>query len=145
MKKCMITLNVLCMAFALSSCEKEDVLISADKLPDTAKSFIRTHFENKTLLVVSYDKDFREKEYKASFDDGTTISFDKNGHWDEIHDPSGISEKIVPAGISSFVESKHADALIIGLDKNKKSIETDLNNGIELRFDLNHNFIGYTD
>lgn len=145
MKKLFLTLAaILAIAPALVSCDKEDKLIGENELPARAAEFIKEHFSGIKISAIMLDRDLFEKTYEVFLADGSNLDFDKNGDWTDIECHStAVPGNIVPEKIRSYVTSNHASRQIVGIDRDKHDYELELDNGLDLKFDLNFNIIGY--
>ncbi|MGL5563040.1 MAG: PepSY-like domain-containing protein [Tannerellaceae bacterium] len=147
MKKSLFLLAMLVMSFGFFiSCDNDDdTLISYNKLPVAAQEFVQSYFDESKVINVFYDKDYSDREYKVIFADGSTISFDRSGEWEEIYMPFGIKDALIPIKILDFVDARHPNARIVQIDRDRRDIEIELSNGLDLIFDLNYNFVRYDD
>ena len=129
----------------LIACDKEEI-ISTERLPEPAQEFIQKYFSNNNILQVKYEKDGREKRYNVLFNSGDRIEFYKNGEWKNIECiASEVPNEIIPQTINNFVQNKHPNKKIIKIEKEKRYIEIQLSNDIEIRFNKSYTFIGYDD
>lgn len=144
MKKLFLLLiSVAMVSTIFASCDDNEKFISYEELPVGAKQFIANNFGADNILSVEYDRDMKGAEYEVKFNNGAEVNFDKNGNWDEISVPSGINSDLVPEKVQTYVQSHHANALIVSMDKDKREFDVELNNGLDLVFDTNYNFIRY--
>lgn len=139
----MISLVMVTSIFA--SCDDNDKFISYEALPVGAKQFIVNNFGADNIISVEYDKDLKGAEYEVKFSNGAEINFDKNGNWDEITVPGGISRDLIPEKVYNYVQTHHVNALIISMDKDRREFDVELNNGLDLVFSNNYDFIRYDD
>lgn len=147
MKKSLFLLAMLVMSFGFFiSCDNDDdKQIPYEKLPVAAQEFLERYFEGSEIRAIFYDKDSSDCEYEVTFVDGSTVSFDRLGEWEEIYMPFGIHKDLIPLKILDFVDATHPNARIIQIDRDRRDIEVALNNGLDLIFDLNYNFVRYDD
>lgn len=133
---------------ALWSCDvyaDNDKMIQSDYLPMQAKEFISNYFNG---IEVSYAKEEREAlvltGYEVMFSNGDKVEFDKKGQWTDVDCKySVVPTGIVPTEIANYVTQKHPQEKIVQIDCDKRDYELELSNGIELKFDLKYNLIGY--
>ena len=147
MKTTKFLLVVILAVTTLFSAEAgNDKPISFDQLPETSKVFIREYFKEADISYAKIDRDLFSKSYEVYFINGNKIEFDKKGEWDTVEClkceiPSGI----VPALIAKYVEKNHPDFTIVKIERNRRNYEIELNNELEIKFDLAYNVIGYDD
>ena len=146
--------NLLLFAFALggivtlSSCDKdkdEEGTMTYSNLPIEARNFVSTYLAGGEITKIGFEKDDHGMEYEVYFADRSKIGFDSNGEWDDIYVPEGINRDIIPGKILSYTDEKHPDSFIVELDKETYGMEAELNNGLDLFFDREYNFIRYDD
>lgn len=99
--------TVLAVAAALSvSCFSAAAHVPAtvegSDLPVEAKSFIKKHFDGKT--IVKYEKKFWSNSYELELSDGTDLDFDSKGKCTEVSAPDHavlstvLVRELLPAG-----------------------------------------------
>lgn len=121
--------------------------ISRDEsvLPQAAKSILNDNFKAKISLI-KIDKSFGSvKEFEVILNDGTEISFDKNGNWNEIEMPGNksVPGSFVLKNISDYIKKVHSGQKIVGIEKERGGFNIELSNGIDMKFDKSGNFLRY--
>ncbi|RXE69944.1 hypothetical protein ED328_00800 [Muribaculaceae bacterium Isolate-001 (NCI)] len=146
MKKLLMVLAIL-IGIAGYGFAKDIYAHDASVLPKAAQSIIAKNFKAK-VSVVKMDKDFgRVTEYEAILADGTEISFDRDGNWDniEVNKSKSVPAALVPKGIRNFVAKQQPGQRIVGIDKERSGYDVELTNGIDLKFNKAGQFIRYDD
>jgi hypothetical protein len=124
----------------------KDKAITIDQLPQTAQQLIKKYFSNTEVSYAKMETDVFDKSYEVIFVNGCKVEFDKKGEWKEVNCKyAEVPAGIVPSKIQEFLTKNHSNAKVLEIDKDKRDYELKLNNGIELRFDLKENFMGYDD
>lgn len=146
MKK-IILLLALSFGMAFSGMAKDTYAHDASALPQAAQTTVTNNFKAKVSVVKIEKTMGRVHEYEAVLSDGTEISFDRNGNWDniEVANNASIPARLIPAGITEYVNSHHPHTRIVGINKERHGYDIDLSNGIEMKFDKNGQFIRYDD
>ncbi|MDO4771379.1 PepSY-like domain-containing protein [Porphyromonas sp.] len=114
----------------------EDRPIRFEQLPEAAKAFVRTHFNESDVTLVLLDKEVLSTSYEVKLVDGMSIDFDAKGEWKDVD--GGFVEvpsAIIPAKIASFVNANHARTKIVKISRNRRFYEVELNNDLEIVFD----------
>lgn len=145
MKK--VTISILFMVFALSldACTKERI-ISFDQLPQKAQTIITTYFSIEEVMIVKLDKDDLQIEYDVKLKNGTELTFDSKGDLIEIDcHRQRVPDGLVPENVRAFVTANHPTAFVTEWSKNKFRLKVELNNGLELVFNNDGDFIRYED
>lgn len=146
MKKIWILFAAIAL-IAAGACARDTYAHDASVLPKAAQATIANNFKSK-VTVVKIEKDFgRVSEYEVILSDGTEISFDRVGNWDNVEtaETSSVPKAFVPQGIREFVSKNHNGARIIGIDKERSGYEVELSNGIEMKFNKAGQFLRYDD
>ncbi len=122
--------------------DDDDQVISADKLPAAAKSFIADHFPGDKISFATVDRDIDEVSYYALLASGTKIEFDSTGAWEEVScRNASVPASIVPDQIEAYVTANYAGMRIIEIESNLHGYDIKLSNGVEIDFDKNGNML----
>lgn len=136
--KQLITLTICLFAFFGVSQADEDKPIQVNQLPKKAQEFIKQHFAKHSISYAKMEKDFWEKNYDVVFVNGDKIEFDKNGNWENIDCKfSEVPTTIIPQQIIDHLSKHYPQAKVIQIEKNSRGYEVELNNKIEIKFNLN--------
>lgn len=143
MKK-MILLFACLLALPFTVLADDDKPIRVDQLPQPAQQFLNQHFAGFEVAFAKEESDWFDRSYEVFFVDGNKVEFGKNGDWKEIDcSRSELPAGVVPAEIRRYVEQKYTGLRLVKIDRDTRDYEVELSNGIELKFDLKYNLIGY--
>ncbi len=148
MKGSIILTMAIFAAVSLSACNHEDKkVIQFGELPQAAQTFVDTHFADKQVSIVYHDTELADKDYEVIFTDGANIDFSKKGEWTEVEDrdTNGVPTAIMLQGIVDYVSSNFAGQYVVQLGKERSNYEVELNNGVEMVFDKEGQFLRYDD
>ena len=100
--------------------------------------FVTQHFPNATVQMVMPDDD----DIDVVLNDYTKIEFRRNNEWKKVdceHSTTftAVPATLVPEQITAYVTANFPNAIIKKLEKNFRSWEIELNNGLELKFNSN--------
>ncbi len=110
-----------------------------EELPAAARTFIGTHFADAKVTLATVDRGLFTT-WDVIFSDGTQIEFDSRGQWTEIDCRRGfVPEAALPAGVASFLREHYPDARVRDIERDGRYFDVNLNNRLELTFDLNGN------
>ncbi len=117
----------------------------ASVLPKAAQTTIANNFKAKVSLVKIEKELGRVSEYEVILNDGTEISFDRDGNWEnvEVNVSKSVPSAFVPKAISTYVKANQPGQRIIGIEKERNGFEVELSNGIDMIFDKTGKFIKY--
>lgn len=139
----MILSVVLFQNFTYADSER---MISIEQLPVAAQKFLKTHFANQPLTYAKVDGYMFDVDYEVRLADGTKIDFDRKGNWTNVErKATALPEKLVPTKIAEYVAKYYAGTKVVKIERNKRSYEVELSNGLELTFDTRFNLINVDD
>ncbi len=144
MKRILMILAIVLGVVAGASA-KDTYAHDASVLPKAAQTELAKNFKAKVSLV-KIDKDFgRISEYEVILDDGTEVTFDKNGNWEnvEVNNSKSVPSAYVPKAIADYVKKNQNGARIVGIEKERNGYEVELSNGVDMKFDKAGNFLRY--
>lgn len=86
-------------------------------------------------------------EYEVKLDNAIELEFNSKNQVKEIKSRSGIKlpDSVIPPSILSYVKANYRQNSIVEWELKKKKQEIELENGIELEFDLNGKFLRIDD
>ena len=85
---------------------------------------------------IERDAEVQGTVYEVSLNDGTVVLFSQNGAWGTIDCKwEAVPASLMPASLTSFVESKFDGAKVVRLDRTNNGYGAALSNGISLNFD----------
>lgn len=139
MKK--IMLLVVAVA-TLSACDKEEVIVETE-LPNAAREYIETHFDGAEVIQVVKDVDGLRKSYDVYLSTGIELEFNKSGEIRSVESNRNerLPDSVIPAKILTYVQANYTDSYIISWSKDDRDQEVELNNGMDLKFNSNGDFI----
>ncbi len=110
-------------------------------VPEAVTTFINSNFSGSTITGTERDNDDAELEVYLS--DGSKVEFTANNEWKKITCPGkAVPAALVPQAIANYVKSNYQSNLISKIDKNYNGYEIELNNGMELHFGADGQFLG---
>ena len=112
----------------------------------TAQQFVQTHFKAVEVSYAKVDEELFDKDYKVVFVNGSKVEFAKDGAWKEVDCKYGeVPAAIVPQQIRDYVAKNFAGRKIVSIDRDKRDWEVKLDNGLDLKFDLQFRLIEIDD
>lgn len=119
MKKLMMILaGAALLATSAPAFAGNDRPIAVGELPAVSQEFIKTHFA------------------------GVEVEFAKNGEWKDVECKYGeVPAAIVPQQIRDYVTKNYPKNKIVAIDRDRRDYEVELDNGLDLKFDLKFRLI----
>lgn len=139
MKKVMV--SALCALFSIGMFAQTNTV----KLPATAQDFINQHFSSVSVEKVEENSNWQiweDDKYQIRLSNGIELDFDENGNIVEIdtENNEAIPMAALPSKVRSYLETNHANAKVVGWEKQDKEQEVELTDGTEIEFDSEGNF-----
>ncbi|MEE1183155.1 MAG: PepSY-like domain-containing protein [Paludibacteraceae bacterium] len=149
MKKQVLMLMAALMMGSLAIHAVERV-IPFEQLPQNAQVFTRTYFKAEDPLYrqayVTYDPELFDSSYMVVFTNGDGLEFNKDGEWKDYEcTQCFVPDEVIPATIQAYLSANMAGQRVKKIEKNRRSYDVKLDNGLELEFDLKGNLIELDD
>ena len=132
MKKIMILAAAMLLLSVTSARADHDRPIQFNQLPVAAQEFVNTYFSDQKVSFAKEERDFMEVRYEVMFTNSIKIEFYKDGQWKEVN-------------CKYSVNSNFPGVQVHSIDRDRRDIEVELTNGLELTFDLYYNLIDMDD
>lgn len=147
MKRLTIILAPLFVALSvLPASAGNDRIITVGELPAASQQFISTCFKEVEVSYAKVDEEWFDKEYKVVFVDGSKIEFVRSGAWKEVDCKYGeVPAGVVPAPIRDCVATRFSDRRIVSIERDRRSYDVKLDNGLDLEFDSDFRLIDIDD
>ena len=108
---CLFTLQTVVWA-------DDDKPIQVNQLPQTAQTFIKTHFPDNKVAMAKMETDWFDKSYDVIFTNGDKLEFDKKGIWTEVNCKySAVPVAVVPDAIKKYVATNYPDAKMLKIER----------------------------
>jgi hypothetical protein len=142
--KLFVAIATLIASASFVSCK--DIIITVDKLPADAQSFIKEFFADKTVSYVKKDRELTRTNYEVVFQDGTEVEFNGKGQWHSIDcKRAAVPAALIPAAISEYVRQGFPGQDIVKIDKETYGHEIKFASGLELKFSKNGKLVNVDD
>lgn len=143
--KRIILIFALLIGITSSVSAKDTYAHDASALPKAAQMMLAKNLKSKVSLV-KIEKNFgRISEYEVIMDDGSELTFDSKGNWEniEVNINKSVPSGLVPKAISDYVKKNQSGVRIIGIEKERNGYEVELSNGVEMTFDKDGKFLRF--
>ncbi|OEY72392.1 PepSY-like domain-containing protein [Salegentibacter salarius] len=134
MKKLFITGLLMFFGFTFGHAQKSE-------LPEMVSAYVSQLFPNEKIKTVEVDKEDNWETYEVKMSGGTELSFDQNNQPTEIKCKNGIPASALPLNIAGYVTKNHPNIKIVEYEMDEEGHEVELENGDELEFDSEGNFV----
>lgn len=146
MKKNFISAIVLLLSVTLLliGCEEETVLKESD-FPLEIQTYVETYFPDHEIVQLVRDRDDFKVTYDVILSGAISLEFDKDFEITDLSSSSGLPDSTIPEAILAYVHANYPQQFIVEWDLDRKSQQVDLDNGLELRFSKEGEFLRIDD
>ena len=145
MKK-QIGLILVALMATLNACADSERLVAFEQMPAPAQAKVTEFFQRTDVSYVTEEREIFGSEYKVRLNNGWELEFDSNGDMIKADaQKAALPAGLVPEGIQKYVSTTFPSAVITEWKKDGRTIDVELNNGLDLVFDLSYNFLRIDD
>ena len=141
MKKLIILLMVVLATIGASAATS--IVYNDSPLPDQAKTLIAKHFKAKVNFVkIDTNLLGNVDDYEVVLKNGTEVEFEADGTLKSVDAGSnGVPSSLILPAITTYVKKNCKNQKIVELEITKKQYKIELQDGRDLIFDRNGNFV----
>ena len=141
MKKISLILVAISL-FVSSNANAQKKYLAVSETPGQIISYINAHFPKSEIISVKKDKEVLKTEYKVKLNTMVELEFDGNFSIKKIESKSALPQSVVPEKIVAYIHKNYPNNKILEWKKEKKGQKIELDNDIDVVFDLNGKFLG---
>jgi hypothetical protein len=130
--------------FLVTACNKETVLPSSE-LPDAISSWIQTHFPDNAILQIIKDVDGFTRTYDISLEGNIQLEFNRKGNIIDIDSDTRLPDSVIPIKILSYVTTNFPSQFITDWELDDRNQKVGLDNGLDLVFSKDGDFLRIDD
>ncbi len=123
--------------------ENDNKFIDTDNLPQSILDYISTNYPNEIILYAEEDREDGVLIYEVNLTSGYELEFDSNGNLLEAEQNIPLSD--LPQAIIDYVDTNYPNNFIdeaeFEFEDGQQVYKIELDNDIELYFDLDGNFL----
>ncbi|MFZ2898941.1 MAG: PepSY-like domain-containing protein [Saprospiraceae bacterium] len=128
------------IAFSLASCDKE-TLLPQGEIPAEISDYLNTHFPDAALIQALKDQDELELTYDIALEGGFFLEFNRKKEIIDIDGSAQIPNSVIPEKILVYVQANYPSNFIKGWELDGRNQEIALDNGIDLDFTMEGDFL----
>ena len=134
------SLVAIALTLSLISCAKDEV-IPVSELPAEMKAYISTHFPSNTILQVVKDVDGLTKTYDVLLSERISLEFNRQKEIIDIDSEIALPNSVIPEQIRQYVTANYPTNVITDWELDDLNQQIQLDNGLNLEFTMNGDFI----
>jgi len=138
----LILFTILLMFFSQESLFSQ---VQKPDVPQPIVQYLEKNFPGQTMIRYKLNWTPEDATYKIDLSNQVKIEFDHNFVPTTINSNSGISKSLLPKELLYYLEKKYPNMEIKSWEKKITRQEVELQNGMELTFDLKGNLIKIED
>ncbi len=142
MKKIFSLILVVTTLLIFSNVNAQEKYIPVSETPGQIVSYVKAHFPKSKIISVKEDKEILKTEYEVKLDTMVELEFDEQFSIKNIESKDPLPQSVIPKNIAAYVHKNYPDNKILEWKKEKKGQKIELDNDIDLVFDLNGKFLG---
>ena len=145
-----VKIPVIAMASFLTvftSCSDDDdsnsseIYLSEEETPETIQTYITTHFGDNSIVETEKETENDLVSYDVRLSDNTSLEFNSNMDVVDIDGISKLPNSVLPEAIQDYASTNYPNNFITDWELELDHQQVELDNTIELEFDMNGDFI----
>ena len=140
MKTIKILSLLLLSAVLVMSCSSDDDEIVSET-PQEIEAFVNTYFPNNAIVRVTMDPADNMSTYDVTLAGNIELEFNSKKELTSVESRTKLPDSLIPANIRSYVTTNYPQNYIVGWELEATYQQVELNNGVELEFTMNGEFI----
>ncbi|WP_159023610.1 PepSY-like domain-containing protein [Formosa sp. L2A11] len=139
--------SIFIALICFSSCSSDDdnnsndVLLEEDEIPTEITSYVSTHFETNSIFRAEKETENNKVNYNIYLETSYELEFNSDFEIIEIDGITQLPDSVIPELILDYVTENYPDNVITDWELETNYQQVELNNGYELEFGLNGDFI----
>ncbi|QDO94564.1 hypothetical protein FNB79_11500 [Formosa sediminum] len=118
-----------------------EVLLTDDDIPTEITTYVSTHFDTSTITRAEKETENSKITYDILLDLNVELEFNSDFEVTEIDGTSQLPDSVIPELILEYVTTNYPNNVITDWELETNYQQVELNNGYELEFDLEGEFI----
>lgn len=134
---------MVALATVASASASDKIVYNDSPLPAQSKALLAKHFKAKVNFV-KVDKNVlgRVDDYEVVLTNGTEVEFDADGNLKAVDaGRNAVPSSLILPAITKYIKTNCKNQKVTELDIEKKYYKVELQDGRELKFDRNGNFL----
>lgn len=139
--------SLLAIVAILSSCSNDDdnnnqeIVLSESEIPTEIIAYKTTHFPENEIVNAIKDTEGNIVTYDIYLSGNFELDFNSNYEITDIDGISKLPDSVIPPVILDYVAQNYASNVITDWELEHNHQQIELNNGVELEFEMNGTFI----
>ena len=130
-----------------TSCSSDDdnnsneIILSDAEIPEAIQTYIATHFNSSTIVLAEQETENNTTSYDIYLSEDIELEFNSNFEIIDIDSEIQLPDSVIPEAILSYVATNYPANFITDWELELNHQQVELNNSIELEFEMHGDFI----
>lgn len=133
-------LSISLATLSLAGCESEKQVNKQD-IPTEINNYVKQHFPDNNILVVKQEQDGFRKKYEVMLQNNIKLEFNHKFEITDIDSNTKLPDSVIPEPIRNYVAQNYPDNYITDWELEYNHQQVGLDNGLDLEFTMDGNFI----
>lgn len=133
-------LSISLATLSLAGCESEKQVNKQD-IPTEINNYVKQHFPDNNILVVKQEQDGFRKNYEVMLQNNIKLEFNHKFEITDIDSNTKLPDSVIPEPIRNYVAQNYPDNYITDWELEYNHQQVGLDNGLDLEFTMDGNFI----
>lgn len=118
-----------------------DTLLSENDIPTQIMSYITEHFPDNNIVQAVQEEENNTITYDVLLDGNVELEFNSDFEIIDIDSTSELPDSVIPQALLDYVAENYPDNYITDWELELSHQQIELNNGLELEFEMDGTFI----
>lgn len=133
------------MFFIAQPFSAQEVYLSPSEYPEEINEYVAKHFSAFEIVSIKQDKEPLKTEYEVQLNNQVELEFDGKFVIKKNEGKTSLPASVIPQQIQDYVSQNYPSNFIIKWKKEGNNQEVELDNDLDLVFDLNGKFLRIDD
>lgn len=133
-------LSISLATLSLAGCESEKQVNKQD-IPTEINNYVKQHLRDNNILVVKQEQDGFRKKYEVMLQNNIKLEFNHKFEITDIDSNTKLPDSVIPEPIRNYVAQNYPDNYITDWELEYNHQQVGLDNGLDLEFTMDGNFI----
>ena len=135
-----IVISMIISATIYAGCSREEIK-PGDNMPTEIKTFLTTHYPSQSIIDAIIDNTDSTNTYEIKLDNSTSLEFNYKKEIVDIDGNTVLPNTVISSKIFDYVSFNYPNNFITGWEMDEGKQEVELNNQVDLEFDMNNVFL----
>ena len=140
MKMNKIVISLIISATIIAGCFKEEIK-PGDNMPLEIRTYLTTHYPSQSIIEAIIDKTDSTNTYEIKLGNKTSLEFNYKKEIMDIDGNTELPNTVISSKIFDYVGLNYPNNFITGWEMDEGKQEVELNDRIDLEFDMNNVFL----